>query len=481
VRARLLRISIADRSLDKLVALAEEVNRDVLRAALADEDRLAQALRKGAIATADWLLDLGVDPNARPSSLAKLIAQPGAFTALVTSPKISAPERARLTTRLLAAGARPGETHPDQRSLSRTPPLECLSALDLAVLEGRFELVATMVPAARDDETTLASALVVALRRLAFPLSPWRGLPDLEEEPGADAIERLLSLGLPRAGTSRWGWPIAHTAALYAPLPLFRLVVAEDATLHLQVPDELELTHPFFPPGRVLRIPAGATLLDVVESAAPLFEETAAKDPTHSSGFWAERLAERQRELEAVAQHLRAAGVARAGGAVPIHPSHLAVIDAVATWIPRERVEHLVRTLQSGVRGKLIEGRRAPGVLSAIVDAFRSELEPRLAPHADANVLAFLLCNGAQRFPYPITPAEQRDWHDVDPTSYSVVDPRQFGEPARGILSRGALLGRRGEGILVRAEDDTYFEITTAGVTQHGSFSSLLEDLTRRV
>ena len=229
---------VSDKKIDDLRALAGELG-DSFVASAEQAALLELAVQRGAVGVIDLLLEAGVDADARPglpdgqsaSSNDKVYVydNAGPLMCLVSKTKIKKGDRVAWAERLIASGASPMTTHPDLRIINPAHRHKAHSPLDLAVITGAYDLVELFLPLC--DEETRASATVTALRAAAERLSVANYWYSVDRPLKVSVLKKLVKLGLPCSGVSRWGLPVAHAIALFASVEVFELLAPRCADL----------------------------------------------------------------------------------------------------------------------------------------------------------------------------------------------------------------------------------------------------------
>lgn len=481
------KLPVTDASVPKLKQYVEKAGTEQAVAALSTSGLLERAVAKGAGALLDSLLQLGVDVDGRPEEdVMWVFDNPGALTRLVLG--VTAFEGDAIGewfARLLAAGARPEQLHPDIRIVNPAHRERAYSACDYAVMAGRLDLLAPMLARVEDPETR-ASVMVAALRAVPTSVVHSELSPRDKVSAGVlyaggylrrDDFVRLLELGLPRVGTSRWGLPVPHAAVLASDPEVFELlVVGHPDALHATAPAPVLVKDANFPAGQVLNLAAGATLADIAAAALGLLRTSRDADLQRGqSGRWVEALQARVAGLERIAGRLRELGVQAGAGAPTVAPEHRPIHDALSAWVGEARVRAALATLATDTTPWLY--------LWRLAEALGPALRDRLEPAADTHVLAHILCGRHGAAPRPLDLADWRSFGAEAPDKFEKVDPADYSGPAAAVLRAGRLLGRRGDALLCTSElnGGHLWEIWRDRHVDHGDTATLVTSLDRLV
>jgi hypothetical protein len=343
---------------------------------------------------------------------------------------------------------------------------EAYSALDFAVMRNWTDVVEVLIPHAKDP-ATLPSATVAALR--ASVPGAWIRHVELDEPLDTDAIAALVKLGLPKAGMSRWGLPIAHAAVLAGIPEVFDLLVDGDERL----PADQAIADTQFSFDAVLNVPAGANLADMVRHVrgalvAGRATYAAASESVYLSGhdkcFWLPAIDVRLVGLAEIEKRLATRKIGATGATVAVRPQHPPIYDAMCELTGAAEVDRALAHDEPW--------------LYVLRLAKALAIAPRLDALADTDVLAYVLTNRERTAKTPLLRDEARDWAD-DGSSLKnvfVVHPEDYPKSARKVLEAGRLVGMRGDRILCTSDTNggDLWEIGTDKATNHGDTAKLV-------
>jgi len=473
----------SDASVSKLNQYVEKVGVEQAVAELSSSGLLERAVAKGAGALLESLIRLGVDVDGRPNKpedVMWVFENPNALTRLVLG--LTTFEGDTITqwfTRLLAAGARPDQLHPDLRIVNPAHRDRAHSVCDFAAMVGRFDLLEPLLSRVEENDVeTRASAMVAALRAVPTSVLHSRLSPGSKLSVGVlyaadylrrDAFVRLLELGLPRVGTSRWGLTVPHAAVLASDPEIFELLVeGHSAALGATVPAPVIVKDANFPSGKVVNLALGATLTDMASAALELLRVSLA---TAVPGHWGDALRARVAGLERIAERLAELGVGAGASELAVDAAHKPIYDALRSWLGDGPVRAAAATIDTSTTPWLCFVRLA--------EALAPALRERLEPVADSHVIAYVAC---ERHRAPPTPLDLEDWRSFgyeEPNKWQKVDPGDYTEPGRAVLENGRLLGRRGDALLCTSDINGghLWEIWPERAVDHGDTVSLVTSL----
>ena len=447
----------ADKTLGDLRAEAEALGDRFVEVA-GQAGLLERAVIKGATEVMAFLLEAGVHPDARPgladgqSAVADdkryVFDNPGPLVCLTTKTRIKKAERAGWVTRLIEAGASPMTLHPDLRIINPAHRHKAHSPLDFAVVNKSYDLVELLLP--HCDEETRASATVSLLRATSERLRMGNYWHTVDRAPPKSAVKKLLGMGLPCSGVSRWGLPVEHAIALFASLELFELFAPRcEGLAAARIGDEpvvlrdIGTRHEGGGWGASLESNATVTLgpgtspLGAVRELIPRIKESI---ETHRKADRGERWIaplERQIErLQAIGEQLAALGDPGTGAELVVPESLRGLVDAFSEWTDEEEVADYLRSQDLSTLTPYLLALR-------LAERFaRPEVRECLGTHPE-HPIAILLDH--QRRALRPRPIERSNWIEMfgntqhNPEETLLVDPEEFHADGRELIETGRL------------------------------------------